>query len=161
MILDNKEGLSALLVRLDIMASLDSIEALWADVRNRRVAKKHGSVVQISMNHVYQSLVDLHRILHDIESATLQHDSKWFSSIRAVSYHNLLDELKTTKSVLDKRVDMLIKVLMLPKNAPILQHQNCTKTWLKSLFTPNKKVCKLKLSTHNTSQAHMEFIAAA
>lgn len=57
----------------------------------------------------------LQQLLTEINNAKAEHNAKWFSSWRSLDLTPKLDELRKQKGILDKRVDLLMKVLTIHK----------------------------------------------
>lgn len=99
--------------RLDIDAQLESVESLVKQLKGSET-DKDGSVIKVCTDNVHKSISEMHHILQTIEQLMGAHNGKWLSSFRGAEYIPYLTRLEEEKKVLDRRLDILIKVLMLP-----------------------------------------------
>eukprot|EP01083_Nonionella_stella_P017596 49215_1 len=100
-------NLQGVLKKLDLKARLRTIEALSKDIEK----KSRANVVSAAVTNVEESVEELRAILASIYAEMEIHQTRWFSTWRTADYFGLLACLKSEVSVLDTRMDMLIKVL--------------------------------------------------
>lgn len=67
-------------------------------------------VVGICISQVAETLQSITRTLHDVQTELELHEARWFSSWRTPDTERHMGVLRTKIGVLDKRVDMLLKV---------------------------------------------------
>lgn len=109
-----KEDLQA----MDIEAKLQTIQALVFTIqkqRNRASSEQQHTydetdVVDVSLTQVKEVLDSLTKTFHELQLELATHEEKWFSSWRTPNTQSLVTAIKSKMLILDKRVDMLLKV---------------------------------------------------
>lgn len=101
---------------LDIEAKLKTISALVQTIqrqqqhRHARGGEEEGDVVDVALGQVKEVLDSLTLTFHELEREIAEHDTRWFSSWRQANTASLVTAIKSKMFILDKRVDMLLKV---------------------------------------------------
>ena len=55
-------------------------------------------------------LEDIHSILKQIEEKIKIHKEKWFSGYRSISFQNEMEELQSSKTILDQRFNLIQRI---------------------------------------------------
>eukprot|EP01098_Paradermamoeba_levis_P002951 TRINITY_DN1392_c0_g7_i1.p1 TRINITY_DN1392_c0_g7~~TRINITY_DN1392_c0_g7_i1.p1 ORF type:complete len:276 (+),score=125.57 TRINITY_DN1392_c0_g7_i1:312-1139(+) len=102
---------------LDLEAQLEVVESLLVEMGK---FEYENSAISLAFTNVYQSLNKIKGILNQIhEEIELHHQTKWFASWRTPNYESLLSKLKKTKKIMDERVEILIKLILItPRRSP-------------------------------------------
>jgi len=67
--------------------------------------------VQLAVQHIEDVVVKIHGVLLSIKKEQELHGTRWFSYMRTPNYSPLIVQLKSSATVLERRLDLLIKVL--------------------------------------------------
>jgi hypothetical protein len=102
----------SVLVKLDLEADLKVIEALTIQLEEIKLSST--SAIYICLKQVEELVKLMRNELLQINRIVKYHfDSKWFSTMRVPNCSANLDRLIYQKTVLDKRVDLLIRLMSL------------------------------------------------
>lgn len=98
---------------VDIQSDVEIIEALLGDIEKHE--KKDCNVVNVCVKHIHKHLEDIKMEIENMNIKLInQHYSKYYlSGWRNPNYQENLDNIKTIQDKLNKRVDILIKILNL------------------------------------------------
>jgi hypothetical protein len=107
-----------ILAPLDIISKVKLIETLIRDindeikVQNTEIPKS----LELSIQQLNDIVERIHKNLNNIKNRIEYHKTLWFSSFRYVGYLEEVEKLKKNNSILDTRLDHLIKIIMLFRN---------------------------------------------
>lgn len=102
------------LKQLDIDAQIEAVEALIQPLKKSGSVKK-GSVLYICLKNVTDAIENIKTSLKKLEQTVFEHRQKIFASWRPTGYADILNVLEEDMILLHTRMDMLVKVLMLPE----------------------------------------------
>ena len=102
------------LAALDVDAKLATVQALIASLAERET--KDVEVMRVCVANVSESVEQLNSTLELIKTELELHQSRYFASWRSPNTAAPLEQLRLQMNVLDKRVDMLLKVKDFMKN---------------------------------------------
>jgi hypothetical protein len=71
------------------------------------------TAVALAVDNIEETVSKIHAVLTELELEANTHKQRYFSSFRSAGYAPLLSRLAGLQSALDKRLDLLIKVLSL------------------------------------------------
>ncbi len=100
---------------LDIISKVKLIETLIRDI-NDEIKVQHTKIpksLELSIQQLNDIVEKIHTNLNNIKNGIEYHKTLWFSSFRALGYLEDIEKLKKNNSILDTRLDHLIKIIML------------------------------------------------
>jgi len=99
----------------DIEASLGVIEGLVKEINTRKLPE---SILK-ALQNLERTLSRVHILLEKIHIKTIEHTQKWFGRWRSLNVSTETKELMTEFRLLEKRFNLLHKVLMVYKETVI------------------------------------------
>ena len=102
----NDPHLENILNKIDIKAQLKTIECLINNIDPR--LKSHS--LETSLFHLHEIIILIREDLKQLSQKYLDHQDKWFRYFRILDIHMEIENLKGHKEILDKRLDMFMKV---------------------------------------------------
>ena len=103
---------------LDIISKVKLIETLIRDI-NDEIKVQHIEIpksLELSIQQLNDIIDRIHKNLNNIKNGIEYHKTLWFSSFRSIGYLEEVEKLKKNNSILDTRLDHLIKIIMLFRN---------------------------------------------
>lgn len=105
---------SAALAEIDLEADLEVIEALLREIgRNGGVGEREDSPLAICLSQVDRMVHMIRDELRLISLELKEHEHKFMSKWRTPDFHHHLKKVVKHKEILDKRTEMLIKLIKL------------------------------------------------
>jgi hypothetical protein len=111
--LDSEEYISTQLEELDIVALLQTVEALVKDISEETCFTD--AAVGIALKNIIEIIDKIHQLLLNITEERNAHQQRWFAAWRTPQYTAKLEKLGVYKGILDDRVDLLIKILSIQR----------------------------------------------
>ena len=99
-------------------AQLTMVEALLQDVENDENKGFFKGTVQLCIDQVQEVVWKIHSELDQINCEIETHKMRYFASYRSPSFSANIDELAKLQVILDRRFDLLIKMLAIPQRSP-------------------------------------------
>jgi hypothetical protein len=112
---ENHPDLIEIVAPLDIISKVKLIETLIRDV-NDEIKVQHTEIpksLELSIQQLNDIINKIHKNLNDIKDGIEYHKTLWFSSLRTATYLKDIETLTKNNSILDTRLDHLIKIIML------------------------------------------------
>lgn len=101
-------NVDAIMVRLDMKASLSTVESLMRDVEK---ADNLNESTTTCLENLHEIVDRLHRDLKRLKEAAESDAQRWFNHFRYISYANVVADIETNANIFQQRFDMLVKVL--------------------------------------------------
>mmetsp|Transcript_21773 Transcript_21773/g.30458 ORF Transcript_21773/g.30458 Transcript_21773/m.30458 type:complete len:203 (-) Transcript_21773:73-681(-) len=108
--METYDTVQSTLEELDVQVTLQVIEAVVKEIPDTS-----SEAVAICIKNIESCIKKIETILAGINKQVSYHNTKWFSSWRPLQLDLDLAQLKKQKTVLDQRVDLLMKVLAIHK----------------------------------------------
>ena len=100
------------LKRLDIHASVCVIESLMELIEH--AIHGNNKTVAMCLQNLHDIICQIEKELAMIHQLLPCHKEKWFHLFRVPDYEKNIQNLRECKQIMDKRLDLLIKVLSIP-----------------------------------------------
>ena len=107
LIYEGPEDINKLLKELDIHAQIKVVESLMDNLHEQQL----NETVNISLNLLHQIICEINHDIIIIKYKINNDTSRYFNRFRSSSYHKDLKKLTNDKEILDKRLEILIKIL--------------------------------------------------
>jgi len=98
------------LAALDVDAKLATVQALIASLAARKTKQEEDEVMRVCVANVSECVAQLNATLEAIKAELATHQTRYLSSWRSPNTAEPLVQLRLLMGVLDKRVDLLLKV---------------------------------------------------
>ena len=108
---------STLCTELDLASKVKTVEALVSTVVARG-ARHQNPAVRAALDEVTDALRQIKELGHAIDGKLDEHEERWFPTWRSAGIDEEVALLRHYGTVLDRRVDMLIKMMAIPSEAP-------------------------------------------
>ena len=102
-----------LLSHLDLQSDLKVIQALVEEISIKELEEGQYDVVDVALEQVKDMMILIKDELEKIQIEINNHESKYFAEYREPNFNINLNHLIENKIILDKRVDLLIKLIMM------------------------------------------------
>ena len=102
-----------LLFHLDLQSDLKVIQALVEEISIKELEEGQYDVVDVALEQVKDMMISIKDELGKIQIEINNHESKYFAEYREPNFNINLNQLIENKIILDKRVDLLIKLIMM------------------------------------------------
>ena len=103
----------SLLTHLDLQSDLKVIQSLVEEIAIKELEEDQHDVVDVALGQVQEMMVLIKNELIKIQSAVSVHESKFFAQYREPNFQINMSQLIENKIILDKRVELLIKLIMM------------------------------------------------
>lgn len=103
----------SLLKNLDLESDLQIIESFVKEITVREEEEGEPDVVDVALNQVKDVLDAIKKELEKIHKEIEEHENRYFAAYRQPNFQINFDELVQNKVLLDKRVDILMKLVFL------------------------------------------------
>lgn len=111
----DKSGISHLkfeLDKIDLLIKVNIVDSFIHELDNTKISNS----VKSSLISVENILFKLKKEIDDITNLIKDHNEKWFAYWRYLDYTAYLENIKIHNNILDKRLDLLLKLLQVDQN---------------------------------------------
>jgi hypothetical protein len=109
-LMSNKDFLfKSILEDLDLIEKIGIIDSLIKSLELDEI----NDTVNLSLHSLHNIIDKINNEISKINEEIINHNKKWFSSIRPSQYLSLVERLKIHKKIMDERLDLLLKLLPL------------------------------------------------
>ena len=112
--LDSHPELTRKLQTLDMVAQLHAVEVLLQDIENEENCGRFEGSLRVCIDQVQEVVLQIQAELDVINCEVETHRSRYFRDWRTPDFSAQLDNLGRLRDVLDRRFDMLVKILSIP-----------------------------------------------
>ena len=100
--------IKAVLIELDIEASLSTIKALLEDLKP--ILPKCGSTIKVCFENLNNTMTSIQTLLDNVEKKCNDHKKSWWSyAYTNPDVSNECKQIKNLKKIMDHRIDLLTK----------------------------------------------------
>lgn len=104
----NQNEFNHILDELDIKSKIDIVNSLMKTVDKK---KKISDVLHKSLNYLHEIIDKINLEIKDISKEIEEHKHKYFYYLRTPSYNTKVNNLVKHSDILNKRLDLLIKLI--------------------------------------------------
>ena len=103
----NHPELDKLLEDMDIKAQIQTLDSMIKNINYKSKTK----TIELSLHQLHEIICKIRQDLKLISNKHIQHKTYWISYLQKCDISQEIKSLKKNKSILDKRLDMFMKVL--------------------------------------------------
>lgn len=114
----------------DIIATINTLQSLVTEINNYNSSE----TLNMALNNLNTVIIEIHDLLKTIEEKIEIHNNKYFNFIIRLNVYNEISFIKRKNNILDKRLNLLIKILQINKYKNYVNLSNDRRIILKKKF---------------------------
>ena len=93
----------------DIKATLSTLESLVKEISDYNSTQS----LNVALNNLNTIIIEIHDLLYAIETKNKNHKEKYLNKFRSLNLYNDIEIIKRRNNILEKRLNLLIKILQI------------------------------------------------